>query len=235
MRAIPLVVSAGLVSSMVRSLPDATAAALVVVALWLYHRNRLGLALLAIVFSCLTRETGLIAAVAIAIEEIMRRRRFIAGAIVGLLPLITVIGWRLWAQHSSAMIRGGGSATLGFTTHGVPATFASEIARPLSPSVLAAVTTLAIAVVAIIPLIVHHRTWRATEYTYAGFAALAVFTNYFIHVDFEILRIIGVLPVLAVLLYEQQGNTLDRVLLRAVPFAFAAIGAFMTIRRILCC
>ncbi len=92
--ALPLVVSGGIVSSMLSTLPDAAAGSLILLALWLHKNGRRGV-LPVLVLAGLTRETSVLAAAALAASEIGARRFRSAAAFV-FIPLLVVIGWRVW-------------------------------------------------------------------------------------------------------------------------------------------
>ncbi len=96
-RSAPLLVSAGVVASMLRSLPDAAAACLLVLGLWLGARRR-RLAAPALGLAAMARETSLAAALALAVSE-ARARRFARAAAIALVPAALVAGWLLWVRH----------------------------------------------------------------------------------------------------------------------------------------
>ncbi len=215
---LPLVFSAAMASSMSRALPDAAAAALIVLALWLHRRHRILPVVAALILAALIRETSLAAAIAVGVEELLRRR-FAAAAVLTVIPAACLFGWRLWVVWVTGQT---------FGWQGMRNTWTIDsLSRSVPLPAMIGAALLTLAVIAVIPHLAEWPHWGAAEYTYVLFAALGVFANTFISLDLEALRIIVVLPLLAVLLAEQQSAGFSRVMLRLVPLAFGAAGGYM--------
>lgn len=208
--AAPLALSVGMVSSMLRCLPDAAAASLLLLAIWLDRGGRRG-SVAALAFAALVRETSLIGAVALAVIRWRRgERRKAALALAVPAGLATL--WRAWVLSRP------GFDPYPLVDFGWPLRWLADWVRmapgtPLSARLAIAAVLLAIVAVAGLP-----RPWSPPAWTYAGFAALALVLNIRVYDDpWSFGRVLAALPVLAAVL---PGG---RIAL-AIPAAFAAGG-----------
>ncbi len=215
--AAPLAIGAGLVSSVVSSLPDAAAAALLLLALYLHRARRPG-ALAILCFACLTRETGLVVAAAIAASE-LRARRIAAAVRFAALPLAIVLGWRFWVVHRGLTTDPHGGA------FGVPLAWIPErLAGAFPASEVLGFAAVGLAVVAVGALRASPRDWTAAEMSYAGFVLLAFVANGSVYEGiWSSSRVLIALPVLATVLAGEAAGA-RRWILQSVPVAFAAAG-----------
>jgi hypothetical protein len=219
--ALPLAASAGVVASILRSLPDAAAVSLVLVALWLHRRARPGAAVAVLAFACLVRETSLLAAAALALHE-ASERRLGAAAVSALVPLVVVGAWKVWVASRPGM-----AGTLGFHNLDLPMKGVwDKLVRPLPPIELLGVLVLALAIAAVVAL---RRPWSPLALTYVGFAAMTACLAYVVVEEvYAYTRVTAFLPVGAAVLAGGAGSSADRRwALRAVPLAYAVLGAGM--------
>ncbi len=222
LRAAPLAVSAGVVASLLRSLPDAAAAGLLVLGVWLGAR-RGRLAVPALGLAALARETSLAASLALAVTE-ARQRRFARAAAIALAPAALVAGWLLWLRHQVP------------PPWVMPRAFGPPLAW-LGPKLASGVNgreaagLVAVAVSLAAPLALLGRRLRqagAAEVAFLAYAAMAWLLGYAVYQEsWAYGRALVALPFLAAPLAGREGPGWRRTLLRAVVWAHAALGAAM--------
>lgn len=223
-RALPLVLSAGLVASMTRATPDAAAASLLVLALWLEARRRPG-AVAVLAAAVLVRETSFIAAGALAIVRWREGQRMEAVRALAI-PAGLALGWRAWMLSRPGVLGGdplefGPPLTWIWTKSASPWTLDS-VGETL------ALTALALAVAALVPLLPRWRRWSPTAWTYAGFVLLALLMGAKVYEDRgAFARATCALPLLALPLAAGEDRPGVARMLRGVPLAWAVAGAAM--------
>ena len=172
--ALPLVCSAGLAAAMMRSTPDAAALALMLAALFLHARGRFVPAVVMAVAAVLARETSYLAALAIAFEELWRRRVARAAAFV-LIPLVPLAAWHLYLRSVLGPPRPLGVSR--FTTpfawvpEKLPVVFA---ASGISWQEVFGLLAIAATTVAFILVASRPTTWAAPELAFLAFGALGL-------------------------------------------------------------
>ncbi len=223
-RALPLVLSAGLVASMTRATPDAAAASLMLLALWLDSRRRPG-AVAVLAAATLVRETSFIAAGALAIVRWRQGQRMGAARAVAI-PAGIALGWRVWVL-SRPGFRGGDPLELGppltwiWTKLASPWTFES-VGETL------ALLALALAVASLVPLLPRWRRWSPAAWTYAGFVLLALLMGAKVYEDrWAFARATCAFPLLALPLAAGEERPGVARILRGVALVWAMAGAVM--------
>jgi len=219
--ALPLALSAGLVVSMLRGMPDAAAASLLLLALWLEPRDRPG-AVPILALAALVRETSLIGAAGIAIVR-WREGRHRAAAVAVLVPAAVTLGWRIYVQSRP------GYPSFVPGEFGFPlAWLAGKLALPWRTDSIAEVVgmvAVALAALALALLLPRWRRWSAANWTYAGVVLLAFVLNDRIYEDrWAFARVTILLPLLAVPLAAAEERPAAATILRAVPLAYAVTG-----------
>ncbi|HUK14442.1 MAG TPA: hypothetical protein VLW17_14170 [Thermoanaerobaculaceae bacterium] len=225
--ALLLLPNAGLVTSMLRSTPDAAAAALVVAMLLLHRGRRHGAGAGVGALATLARETSLLAALAVALDELLRgeRRRALAYLAAPLLAALAWQGWIETAWHPNYRL----PASLALPFVGLGGKLAATLQAPaldwqeLWAALAAALTVAGIAAVLA-------RRWRgeAAAGAYLAFAALAVILAGKAYADaYASSRALVVAPFLAVALAARPGPRWARALLLAGPVAFGLAGLAM--------
>jgi hypothetical protein len=215
--ALPLGLSAGVVASVLRSLPDAAAASLVLLALWLRKRESRPAAVAVLAFACLVRETSLIAAAALAMHEARGGRLRAAGA-TALAPLAAVFVWRKWVESRPGMEPSLYLGGLGPPVQGV----LEKLLRPISPLEAFGMATLVLAIGVAVTL------WRSRHpvaLTYIGFSLLSACLSYLVTVEvWAYGRAVALLPLGATVLTASAESPRNAWLLRAVSLSFAGLG-----------
>ncbi|WP_143827938.1 hypothetical protein [Anaeromyxobacter sp. Fw109-5] len=217
--AAPLVVSAGLVSSMVSSLPDGAAVALVVLALWLHQQGRGGVPLV-LTFACLVRETSYIAALAVAVAEV-RAGRWARALAAVIAPAAVVLGWRRFVVARL------GQADSSGDVFEVPFSWvARRFSEPFPPSeVLGFLALVLAAMAAIVSLPRLVARVRPELLAFVGFVVLTALLPYAVYEGvWSYARVTLALPFLAVAVAEGEEDRWRRRLFRAVPATFALAG-----------
>jgi hypothetical protein len=218
----PLALSVGLVAAMMRGVPDAAAASLVLLALWREARHRPG-AVGLLAAASLVRETSILAVGALVLVR-WRQGRWRDALRAAIVPTAVVLSWRGWV-----------AARPGFG-FGVPkdiwvpfSWLPTKLAPPRSLDSIAeafALAALAVAAVALVPLLPRWRDWSPVAWTYAGTVLLMLILGEPIYRDLWAFARVGcALPLLAVALATEEDRPVVGRLLRAVPLAYAAAGA----------
>lgn len=218
---------AGMVAVVLRSTPDAAALFFMLAALWLHARGRWPLALGFAVLAVLTRETSVLAALAIAAAE-LRRRRFVAAAAFTALPAAAMLGWQLYLRHilGAAFDMAGGAFSWPFAWLG------QKLAMVAQRGVWSAETYGAAAVaataLAFVVVVSRPATWRAAELAFLAFAGMGLFLGWAVYCEtWAYGRALIAVPFLAVLIAERQAVAWRRWTLRSVVLLYALAGVTM--------
>jgi hypothetical protein len=227
--ALPLLCSAGLAAAMIRSTPDAAALALLLAALLLHARGRFVPAVVMAVAAVLARETSYLVALAIALEELWRRRVTRAAAFV-LIPLVPLAAWHLYLRSVLGPPRPSGVSR--FTTpfawvpEKLPVVFA---ASGISWQEVFGLLAIAATTVAFILLASRPTTWAAPELAFLAFGALGLVLTDRVYVEtWGYARILIALPFLASLVAERQRSAWRRWCVRSVALFYLLAGLTMT-------
>jgi hypothetical protein len=227
--ALPLVCSAGLAAALIRSTPDAAALALMLAALFLHARARFVPALVMAVAAVLARETSYLAALAIALEELWRRRVARAAAFF-LIPLVPLAAWHLYLRSVLGPPRPSGVSR--FTTpfawvpEKLPVVFA---ASGISWQEVFGLLAIAATTVAFILVASRPTTWAAPELAFLAFGGLGLVLTDRVYVEtWGYARILIALPFLAALVAERQRSAWRRWSVRSVALFYLLAGLTMT-------
>jgi hypothetical protein len=227
--ALPLVCSAGLVAAMIRSTPDAAALALMLAALFLHARGRFVPAVVMAVAAVLARETSYLVALAMALEELWRRRVARAAAFV-LIPLVPLAAWHLYLRSVLGAPRPSGVSR--FTT---PFAWAPEklsavfAASGISWQEIFGLLAVAATTVSFILVASRPAAWAAPELAFLAFGALGLVLTDRVYVEtWGYARILIALPFLASLVAERQRSGWRRWSLRSVALFYLLAGLTMT-------
>jgi hypothetical protein len=227
--ALLLVTSAGLAAAMIRSTPDTAALFFMLAALWFHVRRRFPLALVLASAAVLARETSYLVALAIALDE-LRRRRFASAVAFALVPLAFAVGWQLYLRRvlGAAFATGTGNFSLPFVWLPVklPTVFVGGHIWWMEFLGLCAV---AATVLAMVVVVTKHSSWAAPELAFLGFGAMGLFLSYNVYGEtWAYARALVVLPFLAVPIAGRQSAPLRRWTLLSVPILYLLSGAAMT-------
>jgi hypothetical protein len=227
--ALLLVTSAGLAAAMIRSTPDGAALFFMLAALWLHAQRRYPLAVVLATAAVLSRETSYLVVLAIALDE-LRRRRFASAMAFAFVPLAFVVGWQLYLRSvlGTAFATGMTNFSLPFVwlPEKLPTVFVGGHIWWMEFLGLCAVaaTVLAMVVVATGP-----SKWAAPELAFLGFAVMGLFLSYNVYCEtWAYARALIVLPFLAVPIAARQSGPLRRWVLLSVPILYLLSGAAMT-------
>jgi hypothetical protein len=227
--ALLLVTSTGLAAAIIRSTPDAAALLFMLAALWLHARHRPRLALVLACAAVLARETSYLVALAIALDELRRRRVVSAAAFVSV-PLALVVGWQLYLRSvlGSAFVTGTSNFSVPFAwlPAKLPTVFAGGHVWWMEFLGLCAVaaTVLAMVVVATRP-----STWSAPELSFLAFGTMGLFLSYNVYCEtWAYARALIPLPFLAVLIAGRQPAPPRRWAVLSVAVFYLLSGAVMT-------
>jgi len=227
-----LVFQGGIVSSMYSSLPDAAAAALMVVALWLHARGTFRPSLGVMAWACLVKETTLIAAAAVGLAEWRAGRRGRAVLSVTI-PSGLVFAWRVWVLSRL----GTGNVRVTGNNFGIPFAWLPEkLASALDIQEGIALVGLALLLFAAGALSLALRPEDTAVVALAGFALLAVFLNHFVYGPswWNYTRVLMPLPALAVLA-GVRGPPWRRWLGGLATLPWAVVGGMMLPRLAIGC
>ena len=227
--ALLLLAGTGLAAAMLRSTPDTAALFFTLAALWLHARGRDPQALVLACAAALARETSYLVALAIALDE-LRRRRFASAAAFVSVPLALVIGWQLYLRSvlGAAFETGTGNFSVPFIwlKDKLPTVFQGGHIWWMEFFGLCAVvaTVLSMVVVATRP-----SSWTATELAFLAFGAMGLFLSYNVYCEtWAYARALVVLPFLAVLIAVRQTAPFRRWTLLSVAILYLLSGAAMT-------
>ncbi len=218
---------AGIAAAILRTTPDAAALFFMIAALWLHARGRPGLALAAAALAVLTRETSVLAALAIAADELRTRRWATAAAFAGV-PVAAAAGWQLYLRHAlgHAFNTGASSFAVPFAwlPHHLAAIFRDGVNwQELFGTAAVLATALALVAVASRPA-----DWRAAEWTFLAFAAMGLFLSDNVYCEaWAYARALIAVPFLAALIGERQVVPWRRWALRSVVVLYFLAGVTM--------
>jgi hypothetical protein len=216
---------AGMAAVAFRSTSDAAALCFVLAALYLHARSKPLSALAFLAAAVLTRETSLIAALAIAGDE-LRRRRFSTAAAFVAIPVGCGAAWQffLWRTLGDAFATANDAFALPFAwlPHKLAVTFHGGVRWEEVFGTLAVLaTTVALAV-----LLTSVRAWTPVEATFAAFAGVGLFLSYHVYSEtWAYSRALIVVPFLAVLIAGRQTYRWRRWLLLSIAVFYALAGA----------
>jgi hypothetical protein len=227
--ALPLVCSAGLAAAMIRSMPDAAALALMLAALFLHARGRFVPALVTCVAAVLAREVLYLSALAIAIEELRRRRMARAAAFVAI-PLVPLAAWHLYLRGVLGPPRPSTIRTFGTPFSWVPQKLSAVLAAsPISWQEVFGLLAIAATAVALVLVASRPTAWAAPELTFLAFGALGALLTDGAYVEtWGYARHLIAMPFLGSLVAERQRSPWRRWPLRLVAFFYLLAGLMMT-------
>jgi len=227
--ALLLVCSAGLAAAMIRSTPDAAALALMLAALFLHARGRFVPAVVMAVAAVLARETSYLVALAIAIEELWRRR-LARAATFALIPLVPLVAWQLYLRSVLGAPRPSGVSR--FTTpfawapEKLPVVFATS---GISWQEVFGLLAIAASTVAFVLVVSRPTTWAAPELAFLAFGVIGLVLTDRVYVEtWGYARILIALPFLASLVAERQQSGWRRWSVRSVALFYLLAGMTMT-------
>ena len=227
--ALLLVTSTGLAAAIIRSTPDAAALLFMLAALWLHARHRPRLALVLVCAAVLARETSYLVALAIALDE-LRRRRLASAAVFVSVPLALVVVWQLYLRSVLGSAFETGTSNFSVPFAWLPAKLATVFAggniwwMEFLGLCAVAATVLAMVVVATRP-----SNWSAPELSFLAFGAMGLFLSYNVYCEtWAYARALVPLPFLAVLIAGRQPAPPRRWAVLSVAVFYLLSGAVMT-------
>ncbi len=227
--AMVLVTSTGLAAAIIRSTPDAAALLFMLAALWLHAQRRPRLALALACAAVLARETSYLVVLAIALDE-LRRRRFSSAVAFVFVPLTLVIGWQLYLGSvlGSAFVTGASNFSVPFAW--LPAKLATVFAGgKIWWMEFLGLCAVAATVLAMVAVATKPSTWRAPELSFLAFGAMGLFLSYNVYCEtWAYARALAPLPFLAVLIAGRQTEPLRRWAVLSVALFYLLSGAVMT-------
>jgi hypothetical protein len=218
----PLIVTGGLISSFMGSMPDPAALTLALIALRREQMRRSGVVAL-LVAAVMVRDVMMIPAVAIGAVA-LRERRFVRAAQVVGWPLIALLAWRAYVIYRFGFagidVPGGNFS--------IPLTWLPEkLAMSFDVPEILALAGAALAVMAGLLLLPGIARWTPLEATYAGFVLMALSLsrlNYLV-TWWGYARALLPLAMLSVLVAVKLEPGWRRTWLHAVAVSWAAVGA----------
>jgi hypothetical protein len=221
---------AGMAAAIIRSVPDAAALCFMLAALWLHARGRPPLALGFAVAAVLTRETSILAALAIAADE-LRRRRLGTAAAFAALPAAAAAGWQLHLRHvlGAAFDTGIGNFALPFAwlPHKCAVIVQGGIWGIWWEEVFGTVAVVA-TVIAFVAVVSRPSRWCAAELTFLAFAGMGLFLGANVYCEtWAYARALIPVPFLAALIGERQAVPWRRWALRLVVLLYLVAGITM--------
>jgi hypothetical protein len=226
--ALVLVPNAGLATSVMRTTPDAAAMALVLAALWCYRRGRLGLTIAALVAAALTRETALLAAVAVAYSEWAagRGRRAVRLVAIPAAALIGTMLLRLVTVGRGALLGGSYDVPFAWVLQKVDQMLAASIR--ITSIELWGFLALIAAISALAAFGRAETRFSTEEALFLLFIVLAWTLSFAVYVDvYGYTRVLMPLPFLALLIAAAHRDRVKQGVLMLVPLAFAFVGLLM--------
>jgi hypothetical protein len=226
--ALLLVPNAGLATSLIRTTPDGAAMALILAALWSYRRGRSGLALGAVVAATLTRETGLLAGVALAYVEWSagRSRRAVRFVAIPGAVLVATMLWRLLAVGHGPVLGGSYNVPFLWVLEKVDQMLAANI--KITSIELWGFLALIAAMVALAAFGRKETSFSTEETLFLLFMVISWTLSFVVYVDvYGYTRALMPLPFLALLIAAAQEDRVKQGVLMLVPAAFAFVGLLM--------
>ena len=218
---------AGMAAVAVRSTTDAAALCFILAALLLHARGRPGPALAFAAIAVLTRETSVVAALAIAFVELRRRNLLLAGAFATV-PLAAAAAWQAYLFHVLGDVFRGGDGQFSLPFAWLP----HKLALSLSGGVwweevwgtLAVLATTA----ALLAVAVRPAKLDGPELTFLAFGGIGLFFSQFLYAEaWAYGRTLIPVPFLAIAIGERQVSGWRRWLLRSVGLLYAVAGLTM--------
>lgn len=226
--ALLLVPNAGLVTSVLRSTPDAAAMALVLLALLLHRRGRGALAIAAVTAAALTRETALLAGVALAYTEWSagRARKAVRLAAVPAAALVAVMLWRLLALTRGPLLGDGYGVPFAWVLQKFDQMLAASI--KITSIELWGFLALIAALIALSAFGGRKAGFSIEEVLFLLFMVASWTMSFVVYVDvYGYTRALMPLPFLALLIGATQEDRVKQGVLLLVPAAFAFVGLLM--------
>jgi hypothetical protein len=225
--ALILVANAGLAAAIIRSTLDGAAIFVILAALFAHSRGRFSVAVVLATAAMLTREVAYLAVLAIALDE-LRRRRPVRAVLAAGIPLAPFLSWQLYLNSVL------GASGLAGGKLGMPLTGLWEKLQILlhgsGPSLQDALVVCAIAVTTLALLLVASRpsTWTPLEMAFLAFATLGLVLRNDAYLEaWGYCRIMIAAPFLATVIAERQVSRGRRWTLRAVPVFYLVIGLLL--------
>ncbi len=223
-----LAVNAGLVTAMFRSTLDGATTCLVVAALLLHGRGRHGAGVAAASLATLARETGFLAGIACAIQELAGRRpRRAVGYL--LVPAALRLAWQLYLQvvwRPNFRFTSAISWPLVGLVHRFRAVLGG--ARLLQSQEFWAAAGAALTIAAGVAVLGRPRRWEAPRMALIAFAALAAFLSTSQYVEaYNYARIVMAGSAVSVVVAAAERNGWMKAVLLGGPVAFACSGILM--------
>ena len=223
--ALLLVYSAGLAAAVIRSTPDAGALFLVLAAVWAHSRGRRGWALALVCAAVLARETSYLAALAMAADELMRRR-LARAATMAAAPLAVVIAWQLYLRGVLGFAFESGSGNFSVPFAWMPEKLAATFSGPhiwwaeVFGLLAILATTAAFVLIAARP-----SAWRTPELAFLAFAGMGLFISYTVYCEtWAYARALLAVPFLAVPVAERRPHGWQRWSVRSVAVLYLLSG-----------
>jgi hypothetical protein len=224
-----LIPSGGLAASLLRTTPDAGTVAFVLAALWFQRQGRFAAALTFSVAAFMTREISVLLLVALALDEILKRK-FLRSVAFLAVPAVVWSGWKVYMQLWLGQSRSTGE-------HLFAAPF-SWVARKASEIVQGGVADSRLEMLGALALIASlvggaavlskRPRWTAVDFTFVGFSLLIPFLSYSVYIEaWGFTRILMILPFLALLAAERRTSPWRRWSLRSVAAVYALVGIVM--------
>jgi hypothetical protein len=226
--ALILVANAGLAAAIIRSTLDGAAVCLIIAVLLAHSRERFPLTIALATAAVLTREVSYLAVLAIALDE-LRRRRPGRAVIITVTPLVPFLGWQLYIKSvlgaSGLMV--GGKLVIPLTGLWQKLEILLHGSGPSWQDVFVvcaiAATTLALVLVASRP-----STWTSLEMAFLAFATLGLVLRNDAYLEaWGYCRIMIAAPFLATVIAERQTSHGRRWMLRAISVFYLLIGLLM--------
>lgn len=221
-------VGAGLAASLLRVTPDALAVSLLLAALWAHRADRWRLCIVLLVAATLTRETSLLAALAITAVE-LRRQRVPRALTATLLPAGVLAAWQGYL-----LIRFGLGHSSGTGNFALPLTWLplkmSQLGEPSSPRWLEIAGLAAIVATLLLPVLLFRELKRADAalLTVFLFSVAAWFLGYAVTSDaWACSRVLLAIPVIGLVAAESGGAGRQRAVLRSAAIVWAIVGVVM--------
>jgi len=226
--ALVLAFNAGLVTAMFRSTPDGAAAALVVATLMLHSAGRHGAGVAAAALATLARETGIIAALACAVEEFAagNARR---GLRYLLIPVVPQVVWQGYVQHTwHPTLRWPGAISAPLAALVRRAGEVLREGRVLQSQEFWALVGVVATIAAGALVLARRRRLEAPRLALAAFAVVAACLSAKMYVEaYSSARALTAAPFVALVLATREGGGWSRALLVVGPVAFALSGVLM--------
>ena len=226
--ALLLVPNAGLATSLMRTTPDAAAMALILAALWSYRRGRMGLAIAAVIAATLTRETALLAGVALGYTEWSagRSRRAVRLVAIPGAVLVGTMLWRLLAVGHGTLLGGSYNVPFLWVLEKIDQMLAASI--KITSIELWGFLALITAMAALAAFGRTETRFSTEETLFLLFMVISWTLSFAVYVDvYGYTRALMPLPFFALLIAATQEDRVKQGVLMLLPAAFAFVGLLM--------